>query len=373
MHLSHSGLQQLLTCPASYFLSKKQGISLKKEASPLQIGSMFHWGCEHNTSDLSAYLDELDPYQKYTNDFQKEITLASGMVFAYLNKKRELFDQILTDYDGKTKLECLQEEHEVDLTVDLPSFRYEKPHEFHGIIDLLLLTEKGWIVIDYKTSSQAPDFDKYLDQVLRYCWMLQQAFPDVPVYKIGIINIRKVTLRKKERENEDNFLMRLKREYVINDSDLIVYHQFEPADFDPAKMNLYIKNLSRMADFAQMIQDNNLWYINYGNAVSIYGKSEYWDLFYKTQGCEYLYKVKDPMFNELFNEVSEYRDCNLLDINALEIPNLLNHYTDFENFCLSLDEDTPFDKATIYNKCIEEYTIINICSLNILIFNSGNH
>ena len=357
MHLSHSGLQQILTCPASYFLSKKQGISLKKESQALQIGSAFHWGCEHNTADLGEYLDTFDPYQINISNYQKEITLASGMVHAYLNKKDELFKEILTDYNGVDLLDLKNEEHEVDITVDLPSFMFDKPHEFHGIIDLLLLTNKGWIVIDYKTSSQKPDFDKYLDQVLRYCWMLKRAFPDVPVYKIGIINVRKIQLRRKENENDENFLMRLNREYVINDDELVVYHQFSPDDFEQSKMDLYIKNLSRMADFAQTIEDNHLWYINYGNAVSVYGKSEFWDLFYKTQNCHYLYKIKDPMFNPVFNEVTEYRDCTISDINSLEIPNLLNHFADFEEFVLSLDSDIDFEKDTIKEKCKEKFTV----------------
>lgn len=357
MHLSHSGLQQLLTCPASYFLSKKQGISLKKESTALQIGSAFHWGCEHNTDDLGGYLDELDPYQTNIANYQKEVTLASGMVYAYLNKKDELFKEILTDYNGVDILDLKEEFHELDITVPLKSFKYEADHEFHGIIDLLLLTNKGWIIIDYKTSSIKPDFDKYLDQVLRYAWMLRTKYPEVPVYKIGIINVRKVQLRKKDKENDENYLMRLKREYVINDDELVVYNQFSPDDFEESKMNLYIANLSRMADFAQMIEDSGSWYINYGNAVSVYGKSEFWDLFYKTQNCQYLYKIRDPMFNYTFNEMCEYRDCTMSDICALEIPNLLNHFVDFENFVMTLDSDIDFTKDVIKAKCKEQYTI----------------
>ena len=329
MHLSHSGLQLLLTCPASYFLSKKQGISLKKEAKALQVGSAFHWGCEHNTEDLKGYLDEIDPFQNLYNDFTKEVALATGMVHGYLKKKDSIYKQILKSYEGED-LTLVDEFHELDLLCDLPSLRFEKNHEFHGIIDLLMLTDKGWIILDYKTSSMRPDFDKYLDQVLRYCWMVEQKFPEMPIYKVGIINVRKTGLKQRQGENEENYAMRIKREYDFDDCDLIEYHEFKPDDFEKSKMDLYIKNLSRMADFAQEIEDNNFWFINYGNAVSVYGKSEFWDLFYKTPDCKYLYKVYDPMFNTDLGEMSNYRDATDLDINSLEVLNPLNHYETFK-------------------------------------------
>ena len=329
MHLSHSGLQLLLTCPASYFLSKKQGISLKKEAKALQVGSAFHWGCEHNTEDLKGYLDEIDPFQNLYNDFTKEVALATGMVHGYLKKKDSIYKQILESYEGED-LTLVDEFHELDLVCDLPSLRFEKNHEFHGIIDLLMLTDKGWIILDYKTSSMRPDFDKYLDQVLRYCWMVEQKFPEMPIYKVGIINVRKTGLKQRQGENEENYAMRIKREYDFDDCDLIEYHEFKPDDFEKSKMDLYIKNLSRMADFAQEIEDNNFWFINYGNAVSVYGKSEFWDLFYKTPDCKYLYKVYDPMFNADLGEMSNYRDATDLDINCLEVLNPLNHYETFK-------------------------------------------
>ena len=329
MHLSHSGLQLLLTCPASYFLSKKQGISLKKETKALQVGSAFHWGCEHNTEDLKGYLDEIDPFQNLYNDFTKEVALATGMVHGYLKKKDSIYKQILKSYEGED-LTLIDEFHELDLVCDLPSLRFKKNHEFHGIIDLLMLTDKGWIILDYKTSSMRPDFDKYLDQVLRYCWMVEQKFPEMPIYKVGIINVRKTGLKQRQGENEENYAMRIKREYDFDDCDLIEYHEFKPDDFEKSKMDLYIKNLSRMADFAQEIEDNNFWFINYGNAVSVYGKSEFWDLFYKTPDCKYLYKVYDPMFNTDLGEMSNYRDATDLDINSLEVLNPLNHYETFK-------------------------------------------
>lgn len=354
MHLSHSGLQQILKCPASYFWYKVQGVSPKKESAALEIGSAFHWGCEHNTDDLSDYLDELDPYQKSYYNFNVDVAMAEGMLKAYFAKKDYLFDQILTDYDGVERLHIIEEYHELDLTVPLKSKIFPKDHEFHGIIDLLLLTEKGWIILDYKTSSKRPDFDKYLDQVLRYAWMIKTMFPEVPVYKIGIINVRKTAIRMKTNESVENFAMRVKREYNINDDELITYHQFAPSDFEDGKMNLYIDNLSRMCDFAQTIQDNGLWFINYGNAVSEYGKSEYWDLFYKTKDYVSLYKICDPMFDETMGEFTKYRDCIPLDMESIN-KKVLNHYRQFEESVLKYIESGLVDQNEITKKLKEEF------------------
>lgn len=359
MHLSHSGLQQLLTCPASYFLTKHAGLSLKKESTALQVGSAFHWGVEHGTEDLHEYLDELDPMQTQYNDFTKEVALAEGMLHGYFKQRDKLYSQILKDYDDGTPLTLISEEHELDLLCELPSLKFDQPHEFHGIIDLLILTDKGFIILDYKTSSQKPDWDKYLDQILRYCWMVNQKFPEVPIYKIGIINARKTGLKLKANENAENFAMRIRREYDFDDCDLINYHEFTPANFEKSKLDIYITNLSRMADFAQMIQDTQSWYINYANAVSVYGKSEFWDLFYKTKDCKYLYKVFDPMYDPELCETVKYRDATDLDINCLEVPNPLNSYAKFKAFVVDTNpnEDLEVWRKSVFDQCRKNFTV----------------
>ena len=58
----------------------------------------------------------------------------------------------------------------------LPSKRYEGGYNFVGIIDLLLLTNKGFIIIDYKTSSTVPEWDKYLEQIYSYEYLLSKKF-----------------------------------------------------------------------------------------------------------------------------------------------------------------------------------------------------
>lgn len=336
----------------SYFLNYKQGISLKVEKSALEIGSAVHWGIEHNTEDLTDYISETSKYLGNRPEYDQEQILAEAMIHGYLKHKEEIFNKILTDYDGVTKLQLLDEQHEVNLIEPLKSFKYEKSHEFNGIIDLLLLTDKGFIVVDFKTSTQTPDWDKYTDQLYRYIYLLQKEFPTVPVYKIAIINLKKSGIRKKVNENEESFLLRLKREYEINDNELVLYHEFLRTAIDEKNLSIYIDNLSKMADFAQMIDDSKLWFINFNNAVSVYGKSTYWDIFYNTKDCEYLYKIKDPMFNEDLNEISEFRDCTKFDLMSIT-EKVLNHYVTFKEEVSQLPH--PIEKQAAFETLKRKY------------------
>ena len=211
MILSHSKLDMILKCPMTYYLNYKQGIKLKIEKSALAIGSAVHWGIEHNTENLQEYYNKEGSFRQ-VNNYGKDELLAESMVHGYLKHKDEIFDDILKDLETGEKLSLLDEQHELTIEADLFSHRFDKPHKFVGIIDLLLLTEKGFIIIDYKTSSQTPDWDKYLDQIYRYIYLLRCEFPDVPVYKIGIVNLKKSMVRQKQAENEESFLLRLKKE-----------------------------------------------------------------------------------------------------------------------------------------------------------------
>lgn len=352
MKLSHSKLNLILTCPMSYFLNYKQRISLKTQKTALEIGSAVHWGIEHNTEDLTDYVSETSKYYGNTPGYNKDQVLAEAMIHGYLKHKDSLMEQLLTDYDGETKLELLDVQHEVQLIEPLKSYNYDNPHDFVGIIDLLILTNKGFIVVDYKTSSRTPDWDKYTDQLYRYIYLVNQEFPTIPVYKIAIINIKKTGIRQKQNENEESYTLRLKREYDINDNELILYHEFKRDEIDENNLKIYIDNLSKMADFAQYIDENKIWFINFNNAVSVYGKSEYWDIFYNTPNCEYLYKIKDPMFDEEMNEWTDYRACTKFDLLSIT-ENVLNHYTTFKE---EVDKfEKPFDKDAVILELNKKY------------------
>lgn len=333
MNLSHTKLNCILTCPASYYLKYIQGISLARVKPALAIGSAVHWGIEHNIEDLSEYYGEGHAYGR-------DEWLSESMVHGYLKHKDEIFEQILTDTNGK-KMELLSEEHELRLTTKLKSIRFEN-HDFLGIIDLLLLTDKGFVVVDYKTSTYAPDWDAYLEQIYRYVYLLRQEFPEMPVVKIGVINLRKTSIKQKKSETDEQFINRLKFEYDLNDENLINYHEFLPEDLNEQLLNGYINNLSLMADMAQVIDESKCWFINFGAANGQYGKSDYWDIFYHTLDAHYLYKIRDTILSIENGEVVKQtsRDCLPIDMTVLDNNKVLNHYEQYLDFVkLHPDED----------------------------------
>ena len=328
MKLSHSKLNCILNCPMEYYLRYVEGISAKDKATALTIGSAVHWGIEHNTEDLDEYAKLFGTFKQDVG-YSKEQLLAESMVHGYMKHKDEIFDKILT-YNGK-KLKLLSEEHEVFMTGYLKSYKFDKPHEFIGIIDLLLKTDEGYVIIDYKTSSMIPNWDDYLEQLYRYIFLLKETHPETPLIKIGIINLRKSGIRQKRTETEIEFLNRLKLEYDINDEELINYHEFDPKNIDVHLLDNYIKNLSKMADAAQSIVDGGQFYINFGSAKNQYGKSEFYDIFFETPGAEVLYKIQDKIWNEDENKFNDVRDCVGLDMKVINNANILNKFSKFKN------------------------------------------
>jgi len=327
MKLSHSKLSCILNNPAEYFLIYREGIQPKERKAAFAVGSAVHWGIEHNTSDLREYFKKEWKWNE-NNGYTRDQVLAEAMDKAYLARKDIILDDILTKSDG-TKLELLEETHEVYLTGKLKSFTQDEPHEFVGIIDLLLLTNEGFIIIDYKTSSSQPNWDDYLEQIYRYIFLIRACFPDIPIIKIGIINLIKSRLRWVSNESQESFTKRINRDYEQN-LDLINYHIFEPDKLDADKIDAYILNLSRMADLANAIDLGNIWYINYDNTVSKYGKSQYWDIYYKTPSCFVFYTISDTIYDETSKQLLTIRDCRPLDMMVLEHNNVLNKYDQFK-------------------------------------------
>lgn len=353
MKMSHSKLNCILNNPAEYFLNYVEGIQTKAEKSALVIGSAVHWGIEHNTEDLSEYYNENGTFKQRDN-YTRDQLLSEAMVHGYMKHKDELFEQLLTDKRTGKKLNLIEELHEIYLNGTLKSKYSEEGNSFVGIIDLLLLTEEGFILVDYKTSSQVPDWDNYLDQLYRYIYLLKENFPDTPVVKIAIINIRKTNIRQKKNENEFDFLQRMKFEYDMNDEDYINYHEFLPEDLNQNYINDYIENLAKMVDFAVMINNNKLWYINYNNAKSLYGKSDYYDIFYKTPGCEALYTISDFLYDEDEENFIERRDCIGLDMTVLDKDNVLNKYSIFEKELL---DSSCGSKEEFFRELAENYSV----------------
>ena len=327
MKWSHSKLSCILSCPMTYYLSYVQGISQKVEKPALAIGSAVHWGIEHNTEDLTDYFNQSF---RTSNAYSKDQLLAEAMVHGYLKHKDEIFDKILTDKDG-SKATLLDETHELYVTGKVQSKHENLVYDFVGIVDLLLLTDKGFIVIDYKTSSYEPDWTQYLEQIYRYIMLIQSNFPDVPIYKIGIINIRKTSIRQKKSETEFEFLQRMKFEYEVNDEAYVNYHEYDVQDLDMTVVHDYIENLSTMCDVGYTIDKNKLWYINYGATKNQYGRSPFYDIIYKTPGAETLYNISDTIWDEDASTMLTSRDCVDIDMQVIDLnKRILNKFSIFK-------------------------------------------
>ena len=340
MKLSHSKLSCILSCPMTYHLIYDVGIYKKVPKTALTIGSAVHWGIEHNTEDLTEFWNENAAY-KQVDTYNRDQVLAEAMVHGYMKHKEELLDKLLTDPQTGDKLEFLDETHEIYLSGKLKSKKLEEGHNFVGIIDLLVTTEKGFIIVDYKTSSQIPDWDNYLDQLYRYIFELKCNFPDVPIVKIAIINLRKTGIRQKRGETDFQFTQRTKQEYEINDEALVNYHEFLPEDINMTFVNNYIANLEIMADMAQTIVDNKLFFINYAAARGQYGKSDFWDIFYRTPGAEAIYDISDRVWNEDEEKFDDHRSCVALDMRVIDLDlNILNKYSVFKECLLATTSQT---------------------------------
>lgn len=353
MKLSHSKLNTILTCPMTYYLGYVQGIKQKVEKPALAIGSAVHWGIEHDTNDLSDYFKENGSFKQGDN-YTRDQLLAEAMVYGYQKHKLEIFDKMLTDPVTGEKLQLVDETHELYLTGTLPTKRFEEAHKFVGIVDLLVLTDKGFIIVDYKTSSMTPNWDDYKEQLYRYIFEVRENFPDVPIVKIAIINIRKTGIRQKKSETEFEFLQRMRFEYDINDEEYVNYHEFSMDDIDPTLLNNYINNLSKQADTAELIVDNNMWFINYGAAKNQYGKSEYYDIFYHVPGCEALYNISDEIYDEDEDTIMNYRECIALDMRVIDESNILNKYKVFEEALLAT---SCMSKEEFFRELAETYIV----------------
>ena len=347
MRLSHSKLSLLLSNPMEYYLNYRMGIFPKVEKAALSIGSAVHWGIEHDTEDLTEYFGK-------NADYGRDQLMSEAMVHGYRAHKDEIFEELLSKKDG-TKLELLQETHELFIDGKLKSFAFKEPHIFVGIIDLLLLTNEGFIVVDYKTSSSVPAWDNYLDQLYRYIFLLKSEFPELPVIKIAIINLRKTRAKMLRGESNASFLNRLKNEYEANVDSYVNWHVFDPSDLDQKFIDSYIDNLSRMADCGEMIDSNNMWFCNYSSTNS-YGGSVYKNIIYHTPDCYVLYNIKDTIWDRYSNEMKSFRDCKPLDMMVIDRNDVLNKYEQFEAQSMALFSVTnAIDKDALFNHLKKSY------------------
>lgn len=346
MRFSHSKLSCILKCPMTYKLTYIDKIWKRSPKEALTLGSAIHWGIENNTCDLTKYYDEQRTF--YTKDkFSDQQKLAEIMVKGYFLHKEELFSKIV---DCK----ILEEFHEVELFAKLGD------NDFMGIIDLLLFTEKGFVIVDYKTSSISPDWNGYLDQIYRYIYLVEQNFPEIPIYSIGIINLRKTKIKQVKNETEIQYLKRLEDIYFKNDEKYLCSHRFEPDKLNKQHQRDYVINLEKMCNCARYIVENKLWYINY-SAIEDYGGTEQRELLLQTPGAYVLYNITDLYFNEDTNQIQNYREATPEDMNLIYDVKLLNKYKDFESLYKEHNNIFEYlDKENyIYNKkLVENYIVV---------------
>jgi len=326
MKFSNSKISSFYNCPFVYHLSYDLGISPKIKPKALDFGSAVHWGLEHNTSNLEKFYNENKNLENFKNDDSR--ILQEVMVQTYLDNKQQIINKIL----GDAKL--LGEYHEIELNTKIKSKYNIESHDFMGIIDLLLYTDKGFIIVDYKTSSKKPNYDDYLQQLYTYIILCKSEFPDVPVYKIAIINLQKSGTRRKN-QTELQYRKQLEKEYVLvdDDDDLIRVNVFDRNTILDSEIEKFENDLTNKCDYMNMVSDiankNKIWYINWDN-LKEYGGSPYLPLCNKEKYSWELYKVKDKYLSN--DKIIDYRPMRKIDFDNIynEVPIYLCRYEYFK-------------------------------------------
>lgn len=352
---SHSRLNKLFENPAEYFLIYEEGIKPKQEKSALSIGSAVHWLLEHNTTDLTEYYKEKGDLLQW-NDYTDERCLAESMAEAYFRNKQAIYEKMLLDPDSGEVLSPISEEHELQLTMQYPSKIFKEPHTFLGIVDLLILTDKGWVLADYKTSSQKVDWDNYKSQLYKYIHLIQQNFPEFPLWKVVIINLRKTMIRRRKNENDESFKKRIKDEYELNEEELIECHVYHREEFEEDKLEAQKESLIQMMDMGQIILNNRMFFVNYSNIITQYGPSQYYDVFYHGADSHNLYTIRDMVFDEDENDIKTSRNCEPIDMLVLEKKNdILNKYSLFKEQVKELKQAGVEDEGAILSALKKKY------------------
>ena len=209
---------------------------------------------------------------------------------------------------------------------------------------------------DYKTSSKTPDWDVYKSQLFDYILLLRENFPEVPLFKVAIINLQKTGIKQKKNENLDSYRRRIRDEYACNE-ELINWHIYQAKEFSEEEINDYIDNLSGMIDLAQTIENESMFYLNHSATTGMYGKSQFWDVFYHTPDCHFLYKIKDTIFDEETNSMLSVRDCVPIDMLTIEKGDkVLNKFNAFKKEADSILSSNPkASKVNIFADVEKKY------------------
>ena len=112
-----------------------------------------------------------------------------------------------------------------------------------------------------------------------------------------------------------------------------------------------------MIDLAQTIEDEQMFYLNHSATTNMYGKSQFWDIFYHTPDCHFLYKIRDTIFDEETNSILDVRDCVPIDMLTVEKgEKVLNKYRAFQKEVDSIfSSDASASKTKIFDSIEKKY------------------
>ena len=351
MRFSNSSISSILSCPMTYHLRYDLGINPIVKPQALDLGSAIHWGIERNTYDLEEYY-QTESTRKYLQSKADECALGEVIVKTYLDNEDEILKDLLKDVN------VIDRFHEVEITVKLNSV-YRDENEFLGIIDYLLYTDKGFIIIDFKSSSKIPEYSKYLQQLYCYCMLMKEYFPEVPIYKIAVVNFVKSSTKRKPNETIESFKRRLFIEYENNDN-LINVQTYNRDLILDERIEQFKHNLENQCDICRNLIEfckfNNCYYINY-ESMNMYGGSPYKPLLTKEKNCYVMYNVKDKWIED--DKIVNSRSMTQLDIDSIYDNKIVCRYNKFveineellkNNKDLSIIESNMLNLGYIFNE-----------------------
>lgn len=360
MIFSHSKINLLLEDMFSYFLNYKIRVEPLQKQKALLIGEAVHYALENKNSDLTQFFKDNGSFEQ-KNTYSEEQVLSESLASTYLEKEEEIQKKIL----GDAKIIEIYKELEIKVKMK------KSDNEFLGIIDLLFLTDKGFIIVDYKTTSKTPNYDDYLEQLYRYCMLLNYKFPEISIYKIAIISLRKSSLRRKMNEDIESFKRRMILDYKERSDEYIDYHIFEgeidKRIFNDQVLDQYKDNMENLIKTCEKLDDSNIYPIVYKNAITIYGKSTYYDFIYwNEESIRTNFIIKDHIYNEYLDEFVDQRTINDLDLEIIKNKKLDKKYIIKFNTFKEIWEELKFDKKLLTKKYKIDKNLLEIYILTYL-------
>ena len=357
MIFSHSKINLLLEDMFSYFLNYEMGIKPIQKQKALLVGEAVHYALENKNADLTQFFKENGSFEQQ-NTFSEEQVLSESLAEAYLEREENIQKAIIGD------AKIIETYKELEVKVKMK----KSDNEFLGIIDLLFLTDKGFIIVDYKTTSRTPNYDDYLEQLYRYCMLLNYQFPETPIYKIAIISLRKSSIRRKTNEDIESFKRRMILDYQERADEYIDYHVFE------GEVDKYIFNENILKDFYQNMENlismcskllqSKTFPIVYKNAINIYGRSTYYYFIYwNEESIKTNFVIKDKIWNDELEEFQTQRSINDIDLKLVKSKKLnrkyIIKYIQFEEIWKELNEDEKqlIKKYKIDKKLLDIYVL----------------